>query len=795
MNHLYRVSFIIAFCIVFIGLGFTTAQAVPVNDNFADAALIDGETGTTSGDNIDATPETGEPSYPDSGTDACSSVWYQWTPPSTGEYFFNTFGSDFDTILAVYTGSAVDSLTPVNDNDDYVNDVVTREQSRLSIPATAGTTYYLAVDGYACAEGGIALNWGLLPANDNIASASGISGSTGTITGTNINATPENLEPIHHANNDAPYSSIWFAWTAPAGGGDFIFDTFGSDFDTILAVYSGPGFGSLTQLASNDDEGSGFQSRVAFTATGSEVYHIAVDGYQGLQGSVALNWQELAQLPPNDDFASATNISGETGTANAYNFFATTETGEPYHGENTGPYKSIWFAWIAPSTNQFAFDTFGSDLDTTMAVYTGTAVNSLAKQAENDDAGAGIQSSTIFSAVSGTTYHIAVDGFEGAEGNVILNWGIPSYTISASAGTNGSLDVSTPSPQTVIAGTTVSYTFNADTGYHVSSISGCDINYTNTNPSVTSKTEVTSPASQNCTISGVFTLTCYEDSDQDGYGSTTTIPDDGDGVCETVDGESTVSTDCNDSNASVNPGGTDDPGDDIDENCSDFVRCYNDADNDGYGTTTSSESTHVAVNGIAVTTNACDSSLVDNFDNTNTDCNDLNANVNPGELEVCDGLDNNCNTSVDDGLTPPTNTLQQGVCNGSVQNCTGAGGWADDYSGIATYEAIDETTCDTLDNDCDSSVDETLTTIYYLDADTDLYGNDAVSQDVCAQPAGYVLDNTDCDDTNQDINPGTTEICDSIDNNCDTQIDENKVCSEGFWLLMLPSILSGGVSR
>jgi hypothetical protein len=450
MTNLNRSGFLFLCCTVLCVPDVTCAQAAPANDNFVDAAVITGDTGTTDGSNVAATAEAGEPDYVNvtSPQAACRSVWYQWTAPADGEYYFNTFGSDFDTILAVYTGTVVNSLTPVNDNDDYVDvgpPVVSREQSRLSFPATAGTTYHLAVDGWECAQGNIVMNWGpasLLPANDNFVSAAGISGSTGTLTGTNINATPEDLEPIHHANNDAPYSSIWFEWTAPADD-NFIFDSFGSDFDTILAVYEGPAFGSLTQLATNDDTGTGFQSRVVFTATGSQTYRIVVDGYQGLQGNATLNWQNGPVLPPNDAFNNATTLSGQTGTTSAYNFLATPEPGEPPHGAASGPFASIWFAWTAPFSGKAAFDTFGSDFDTTMAAYTGTAVDSLTKLQENDDTGTGFQSRITFPVVAGSTYYIAVDGFDGADGNVVLSWKRQSSwilflpAISGTAGQSG----------------------------------------------------------------------------------------------------------------------------------------------------------------------------------------------------------------------------------------------------------------------------------------------------------------------------------------------------------------------
>jgi hypothetical protein len=82
--------------------------------------------------------------------------------------------------------------------------------------------------------------------------------------------------------------------------------------------------------------------------------------------------------------------------------------------------------------------------------------------------------------------------------------------------------------------------------------------------------------------------------------------------------------------------------------------------------------------------------------------------------------------------------------------------------------------CDDLDNNCDGQVDEDLTTYtWYRDLDGDGYGDINIAWDKCAQPAGYVPDNTDCDDFYFNVNPGMNEICtDGLDNDCDGEIDE-----------------------
>ncbi len=123
----------------------------PVNDNFADRITIPAP-GTVTGNNVDATAESGEPFHAGlSG--ARNSVWWRYTPSSSGQVTIDTFGSNFDTVLAVYTGSAVNALTYVAANDD-TNGL----QSRVQFNAQAGVSYAIAVAGFAGASGSIVLN-------------------------------------------------------------------------------------------------------------------------------------------------------------------------------------------------------------------------------------------------------------------------------------------------------------------------------------------------------------------------------------------------------------------------------------------------------------------------------------------------------------------------------------------------------------------------------------------------------------------------------------------------------------
>ena len=89
------------------------------------------------------------------------------------------------------------------------------------------------------------------PPNDNFANAREIIGTSGTVTGSDVNASSETGEPAHW-NLAGSASSVWYRWTAP-GSGLAVIDTVGSTFDTVLAVYTGTSLGSLTRLTQDDD--------------------------------------------------------------------------------------------------------------------------------------------------------------------------------------------------------------------------------------------------------------------------------------------------------------------------------------------------------------------------------------------------------------------------------------------------------------------------------------------------------------------------------------------------------------
>lgn len=258
-------------------------RTVPTSDLFADATVLSGSLVTVTGSNVGATAEVGEPSG--AGTSgAINSVWWSWTAPAATTVEINTIGSALDTLLAVYTGDAVDDLTLVAANDDGFD-----MQSQLFFETIAGQTYRVAVDGYEDATGDIVLKLGTRPANDDLANATVVDG--GTVTGGNLAATGEVGEPT--GGTHGAVNTVWWSWTA-AMNETVEISTIGSDFDTILAIYAGEAVDALTLIAVNDDFDfpSSLASRIAFNAVAGTTYRIAVDGYLNETGNVVLNLPE-----------------------------------------------------------------------------------------------------------------------------------------------------------------------------------------------------------------------------------------------------------------------------------------------------------------------------------------------------------------------------------------------------------------------------------------------------------------------------------------------------------------------
>jgi outer membrane protein assembly factor BamB len=413
----------------------TGASPYGENDGFGEADPLQGQAGRATGTNIAATKEAGEPAH--AGNSGGSSVWYRWTAPTSGPVHLDTGGSNFDTLLAVYTGAAVSGLASIAANDNASSSVAT---SSVDFQAVAGTTYQIAVDGRltsangSASSGQLVLNWRsapsgggggggtAAPANDGFAAAQTVAAAGGSVTGDTTAATREAGEPLIVGNPGG--HSVWFAWT-PTVSGTATIATAGSAFDTTLAVYTGAAGGSLTRLVENDDSGSGTSSSVSFAVAAGTTYRIQLDGYNGtsrppwygtytltVTAPVASGGGGGTAAPGNDAFAAAQTVAAAGGSVTGDTTAATRESGEPLIVGNPGGH-SVWFAWTPTVSGTATIATAGSAFDTTLAVYTGTAVGSLTRLVENDDSGSGTTSSVSFSVAAGTTYRIQLDGYNG----------------------------------------------------------------------------------------------------------------------------------------------------------------------------------------------------------------------------------------------------------------------------------------------------------------------------------------------------------------------------------------------
>jgi hypothetical protein len=386
----------------------------PANDNFASGIALGSLPVTVTGTNVGATKQAGEPSV--AGNAGGKSVWYTWTAAVSGTVSVNTHGSNFDTLLGVYTGSTVSSLGLVAGNDDASSSDRT---SALTFSAAAGTQYHIVVDGYNGASGSITLSLSqvIAPANDNFADAAVLSGTSATWTGTNSGATRETGEPLIVGNKGG--ASVWLAWTAPASGSVSI-NTHGSGFDTTLGVYTGGSVSTLTLVAGNDDTSSSDRtSALTFSAVKGVTYRIAVDGYNGAAGSIKLALSEAA-APANNLFANPTALSGNSLTWSGTNAGAAAEAGDPGLFATHGG-APVWFTWTATTSRTVSLSTAGSNFDTMLGVYTGSSLSALTQVAFNDDAPGTLTSALTFQAVAGTTYRFLVAGYNGATGHIVLN--------------------------------------------------------------------------------------------------------------------------------------------------------------------------------------------------------------------------------------------------------------------------------------------------------------------------------------------------------------------------------------
>ena len=272
-------------------------------------------------------------------------------------------------------------------------------------------------------------------------------------------------------------------------------------------------------------------------------------------------------------------------------------------------------------------------------------------------------------------------------------------------------------------------------------------------------------------------LPYYLDQDGDGYGEDQTLLY----ACTPPSGYVVIGGDCDDLTIEANPGNDEVCGDLIDNNCDgltdedavDETKWYLDQDGDGFGDPSTEE-------------NRATPQAAHMYQTTQTAMMPTQTS-HQLRVELCDGIDNDCDTVADDGLAlssyfsdldgdgygdVSTATSSCSQPSGTVTNssdCDDSNAMVNPGMSELCSTAFDDD-CNGLTNDADSEIIDGTT--YALDADGDGFGTSNFTVNACSQPSGYVTDSTDCDDLSANAFPGAPETCDGIDNDCNALVDE-----------------------
>jgi len=410
--------------------------SVPAGDNFAQRVPLVETNGIASGNNILATREPGEPNH--AGKPGGKSVWYTWVAPDEGIARFRTVGSTFDTLLAVYEGSAVANLDPVNGDEDsggfFTSDV--------RFNAYAGLEYQIAIDGFGADAGVFVFDWQLEvtghllpvivthPLSQTVGPGASCSFSVLAIAGCTDGhydcRHPHPDDDFEHPEHNALLTYQWFFNGTLLPGETNTSLTISSVQESDLGNY-------WVQVRDRDRTVESKAATLQINLTGEIVENVqAFDKFLDAVNAGPLSIGELPQTVASSRHgpelpaiaAAGTVVSGFTGTQVFNTGTNTTSRLESICGVIGG--ASAWLS-IVPTTNGvLSVNTHGSAYDTVMAIFIRSPTNALVLQLRdcNNNDGTNLTSAVNVPVVAGQTNFVLVDGVGGTRGTLKLNYSL-----------------------------------------------------------------------------------------------------------------------------------------------------------------------------------------------------------------------------------------------------------------------------------------------------------------------------------------------------------------------------------
>jgi hypothetical protein len=356
----------------------------PRNDKFTNAFKVDAAGGVVTSTNNFATLDIGEPVHGQIPT-VSASVWWTWSPNVDASVLIDTAGTSFPSILAVYTNQTLTQLKQVASS---TNDVINRLPPNVVFNATKGTTYRIAI--------------------------AGPNASTNSVGDIRLRVaprgTPDNRPPTVSISSPATGALVASEQLVVSGTAHEVFENDAGVSNIVLQVNSGPFTNAV---------GTASWSGVVTLPPGTNfVRAFAVDfaGNRSQADTITIRYLS----PTNDLFANAVQLQGTSGLVTAENRGSTKELDEPLHADNEGG-RSVWYKWRSSSVGQLTLTTQNSTFDTLLAVYSGASLATLLPVTSNDDSFEASEFSQVsFTVNSNQLYYVAVDGFGGEFGTLVL---------------------------------------------------------------------------------------------------------------------------------------------------------------------------------------------------------------------------------------------------------------------------------------------------------------------------------------------------------------------------------------